>query len=81
VQARLGLASDKFFMRRGFSRLFRFGAFRGVNFPGERGEPEFREDVTVTVIERDGAKSTEHLSRRKKIEDSDIIDVEMDDKK
>lgn len=87
VQSYMSRASDKFFMRQGFSRLFRFGAFSKMNFPGqdapgfEQREPEFREDITVTVIDPDGGKSTEHMRRRKKIDDSNIIDVELDDKK
>lgn len=85
LQSRLGKASDKFFMRQGFNRLFRFGYFSNMNFPGRAGpdfgrsEPEFREDIKVTVIDRDGATSTEHISRRKKLDDSKIIDVEPSD--
>ena len=83
VQSHLGRASDRFFMRQGFTRLFRFGYFSKMNFPGQgapgQAEPEFREDITVTVIDPDGAKSTEHMSRRKKIDDSSIIDIDLDD--
>lgn len=88
LQAYMGRASDKFFMRQGFNRLFRFGYFGNMNFPGqgqggpgEPGEPEFREEIKVTVIDPDGGRSTEHMSRRKKIDGSNIIDVEIDDGK
>lgn len=84
MQTYLGRTSDKFFMRQGFNRLFRFGYFGNMDFPGQGGqaaEPEFREDIKVTVIDSDGAKSTEHMSRRKRIDDSNIIDVEIDERK
>lgn len=84
MQAYLGRASDKFFMRQGFNRLFRFGYFGNMNFPGQGGgapgEPRFREDIKVTVIDREGGRSTEHMNRRKRIDDSNIIDVEPDDR-
>lgn len=89
-QARMGKASDKFFMNQGFNRIFRFGYFGNMNFPGQggpgagpgagSGEPEFREDIKVTVIDRDGATSTERATRRKRLDDSNIIDVEIEPK-
>lgn len=90
VQARLGRASDRFFMRQGFNRIFRFGHFGNMNFDGQdfpgrnfsgQEEPEFREDIKVTVLDRDGEQGTEHVSRRRKLDTSNIIDVEIDDKK
>lgn len=79
LQSGVSRASDRFFMRQGFNRLFRFGYFGKMNFPGQ-GEPEFREDIKVTVIDPEGGQSTEHLNRRRKIDDGNIIDVEIDEK-
>lgn len=90
VQSYAGKSSDRFFMRQGFSKLFRFGYFGNMNFPGSGfpnadapdAEPEFREDIKVTVIDReDGSSSERTISRRRKIDDSDIIDVDPDDTK
>lgn len=90
VQAYAGKSSDRFFMRQGFNRLFRFGYFGNMNFPGggfpneeaPGAEPEIREDIKVTVIDRGDGSSSEHtVSRRRKIDDDDIIDVDLDDTK
>lgn len=81
VQSQMSRKSDQFFMRQGFNRIFRFGYFGNMNFPGGEGqaprEPEFREDITVTVVDSDGVQTTERATRRKKIDSGDIIDVEI----
>lgn len=88
VQSQMGRKSDQFFMHQGFNRLFRFGYFGNMDFPGQgfpggegyaRPEPEFREDIKVTVVNSDGVQTTERAMRRKKIDEGNIIDVEIKD--
>ncbi len=83
VQTFLTRRTGQYFMQRnGFARVFRFGNF--YNGAGDEEfkaaqEPEFRSEIKVTVMDSDGNPSgEERIAGRRRIDESSIIDVNLD---